>query len=144
MPDIRLTEEEIRYATLFESITGVTPIDVVIDNEYSRLIFVVQKNQAALAVGKGGSNVKILRNIVGKDVEIVESGEGPEELIKNSLYPAKVIMVKVTKSPSGSKVAITTVAPEDKGIAIGKNGRNIARAKILAKRYFDIEKIILV
>ncbi|MCI4446846.1 MAG: NusA-like transcription termination signal-binding factor [Pyrobaculum sp.] len=144
MPDIRLTEEEIRYATLFESITGVTPIDVVIDNEYSRLIFVVQKNQAALAVGKGGSNVKMLKNIVGKDVEIVESGESPEELIKNSLYPAKVIMVKVTKSPSGSKVAITTVAPEDKGIAIGKNGRNIARAKILAKRYFDIEKIILV
>ena len=144
MPDIRLTEEEIRYATLFESITGVTPIDVVIDNEYSRIIFVVQKNQAALAVGKGGSNVKMLRNIVGKDVEIVEAGESPEELIKNSLYPAKVIMVKVTKAPSGSKVAITTVAPEDKGIAIGKNGRNIARAKILAKRYFDIEKIILV
>jgi len=143
MPDIRLTEEEIRYATLFESITGVTPIDVVIDNEYSRLIFVVQKNQAALAVGKGGSNVKMLRNIVGKDVEIVETGESPEELIKNSLYPAKVIMVKVTKAPSGSKVAITTVAPEDKGIAIGKNGRNIARAKMLAKRYFDIEKIIL-
>jgi N utilization substance protein A len=143
MPDIRLTEEEIRYATLFESITGVTPIDVVIDNEYSRLIFVVQKNQAALAVGKGGSNVKILRNILGKDVEVVESGESPEELIKNSLYPARVIMVKVTKSPSGAKVAITTVAPEDKGIAIGKNGRNIARAKILAKRYFDIDKIIL-
>jgi N utilization substance protein A len=143
MPDIRLTEEEIRYATLFESITGVTPIDVVIDNEYSRLIFVVQKNQAALAVGKGGSNVKILRNILGKDVEVVESGESPEELIKNSLYPARVIMVKVTKSPSGAKVAITTVAPEDKGIAIGKNGRNIARAKILAKRYFDIDKIII-
>jgi N utilization substance protein A len=143
MPDIRLTEEEIRYATLFESITGVTPIDVVIDNEYSRLIFVVQKNQAALAVGKGGSNVKILRNIVGRDVEIVESGESPEELIKNSLYPARVIMVKVTKSPSGAKVAITTVAPEDKGIAIGKNGRNIARARILAKRYFDIDKIII-
>ena len=143
MPDIRLTEEEIRYATLFESITGVTPIDVVIDNEYSRIIFVVQKNQAALAVGKGGSNVKMLRNIVGKDVEIVEAGESPEELIKNSLYPAKVIMVKVTKAPSGSKVAVTTVAPEDKGIAIGKNGRNIARAKTLAKRYFDIEKIIL-
>jgi N utilization substance protein A len=143
MPDIRLTEEEIRYATLFEGITGVTPIDVVIDNEYSRLIFVVQKNQAALAVGKGGSNVKILRNILGKDVEVVESGESPEELIKNSLYPARVIMVKVTKSPSGAKVAITTVAPEDKGIAIGKNGRNIARAKILAKRYFDIDKIII-
>lgn len=143
MPEIRLTEEEIRYATLFESITGITPIDVVLDNEYSRIIFVVQKNQAALAVGRGGSNVKILKQILGKDVEIVEGGDTPEELIKNSLYPAKVIMVKVTKSPSGSKVAITTVAPEDKGIAIGKNGRNIARARILAKRYYDIDKIIL-
>ncbi|ABL87877.1 NusA family KH domain protein [Pyrobaculum islandicum DSM 4184] len=143
MPEIRLTEEEIRYATLFESITGITPIDVVLDNEYSRIIFVVQKNQAALAVGRGGSNVKMLKQILGKDVEIVEGGDTPEELIKNSLYPAKVIMVKVTKSPSGSKVAITTVAPEDKGIAIGKNGRNIARARILAKRYYDIDKIIL-
>lgn len=143
MPEIRLTEEEIRYATLFESITGITPIDVVLDNEYSRIIFVVQKNQAALAVGRGGSNVKMLKQILGKDVEIVEGGDTPEELIKNSLYPAKVIMVKITKSPSGSKVAITTVAPEDKGIAIGKNGRNIARARILAKRYYDIDKIIL-
>lgn len=143
MPEIRLTEEEIRYATLFESITGVTPMDVVIDNEYSRIIFVVQKNQAALAVGRGGSNVKMLKQIVGKDVEVIEGGETPEELIKNSLYPAKVIVVKVTKAPSGSKVAITTVAPEDKGLAIGKNGRNIARARLLAKRYFDIEKIIL-
>jgi N utilization substance protein A len=143
MPDIRLTEEEIRYATLFESITGVTPIDVVIDPEYSRIIYVVQKNQAAIAVGRGGSNVKMLKQIIGKDVEVVESGDSPEELIKNSLYPARVIMVKVTRAPSGAKVAITTVAPEDKGVAIGKNGRNIARAKLLAKRYYDIEKIIL-
>ncbi|MEZ0319789.1 MAG: NusA-like transcription termination signal-binding factor [Pyrobaculum sp.] len=143
MPDIRLTEEEIRYATLFESITGVTPVDVVIDNDYSRIIFIVQRSQAAIAVGKGGSNVKMLRQIVGKDVEIVEAGDTPEELIKNSLYPAKVIVVKITKAPSGSKVAITTVAPEDKGVAIGKNGRNIARARLLAKRYYDIEKIVL-
>ncbi|MEM0370084.1 MAG: NusA-like transcription termination signal-binding factor [Pyrobaculum sp.] len=143
MPDIRLTEEEIRYATLFESITGVTPIDVVIDHEYSRIILIVQKNHAALAVGKGGSNIRLLRQIVGRDVEVVEAGDTPEELIKNSLYPARVIMVKITKSPSGAKVAITTVPPEDKGIAIGKNGRNIARAKILAKRYYDIDRVIL-
>ncbi|MFN7105797.1 MAG: NusA-like transcription termination signal-binding factor [Pyrobaculum sp.] len=143
MPNIRLTEEEIRYATLFESITGVTPLDVVIDNEYSRIIFLVQKNQAAQAVGRSGANVKMLRQIVGKDVEIVETGDSPEEIIKNSLYPAKVLVVKITKAPSGARVAITTVSPEDKGVAIGKNGRNIARARLLARRYYDIEKIIL-
>ncbi|CCC82295.1 NusA-like transcription termination signal-binding factor [Thermoproteus tenax] len=143
MPDIRLTDEEIRYATLFESMTGVTPIDVVIDNSYNRIIFVVGKSQAALAVGKGGNNVRMLKQIIGKDVEVVEYADTPEELIKNSLYPAKVIAVKVTKSPSGNLVAITTVAPSDKGIAIGKNGRNIAKAKLLAKRYYDVDRVVL-
>ncbi|MEZ0247957.1 MAG: NusA-like transcription termination signal-binding factor [Thermoproteus sp.] len=143
MPDIRLTDEEIRYATLFESMTGVTPLDVVIDGDYNRIIFVVSRNQAALAVGKGGTNVRMLRQIIGKDVEVVEYAETPEELIKNSLYPARVIAVKVTKSPSGNLVAITTVVPEDKGIAIGKNGRNIAKAKLLAKRYYDVDRVVL-
>ncbi|MFB6490700.1 MAG: NusA-like transcription termination signal-binding factor [Thermoproteus sp. AZ2] len=143
MPDIRLTDEEIRYATLFESMTGVTPIDVVIDHEYNRIIFLVERNQAALAVGKGGNNVKMLKQIIGKDVEVVEYAETPEELIKNSLYPARVIAVKVTKSPTGNLVAITTVVPEDRGLAIGKNGRNIAKAKLLAKRYYDVDKVVL-
>ncbi len=143
MPDIRLTDEEIRYATLFESMTGVTPIDVVIDGDFNRIIFVVGKNQAALAVGKGGSNVRMLKQIIGRDVEVVEYADTPEELIKNSLYPARVIAVKVTKSPSGNLVAITTVVPEDKGIAIGKNGRNIAKAKLLAKRYYDVDRVVL-
>jgi N utilization substance protein A len=143
MPEIRLTEEEIRFATLFESVTGVTPLDVILDSEYSRVIYVVPKNQAAMAVGRGGSNVKLLRQVIGRDVEVVETGDTPEELIKNSLYPARVIMVKVVKAPSGTKTAIATVASEDKGIAIGRNGRNIARARLLAKRYYDIDKIVL-
>ncbi|KUO83931.1 MAG: NusA-like transcription termination signal-binding factor [Thermoproteus sp.] len=143
MPDIRLTDEEIRYATLFESMTGVTPLDVVVDGDYNRIIFVVSKNQAALAVGKGGNNVRMLRQIIGRDIEVVEYAETPEELIKNSLYPARVIAVKVTKSPSGNLVAITTVVPEDKSIAIGKNGRNIAKAKLLAKRYYDVDRVVL-
>ncbi|MCI4465411.1 MAG: NusA-like transcription termination signal-binding factor [Thermoproteus sp.] len=143
MPDIRLTDEEIRYATLFESMTGVTPLDVVIDGDYNRIIFVVGKSQAALAVGKGGNNVRMLRQIIGRDIEVVEYAETPEELIKNSLYPARVIAVKVTKSPSGNLVAITTVVPEDKSIAIGKNGRNIAKAKLLAKRYYDVDRVVL-
>ncbi|MBP1448984.1 MAG: NusA-like transcription termination signal-binding factor [Thermoproteus sp.] len=143
MPNIRLTDEEIRYATLFESMTGVTPLDVVIDTEYNRIIFLVERNQAALAVGRGGNNVRMLKQIIGRDIEVVEYADTPEELIKNSLYPARVIAVKVTKSPTGNLVAITTVAPEDKGLAIGKNGRNIAKAKLLARRYYDVDRVVL-
>ncbi len=142
MPNIRLTEEELRYAALFEKITGIVPLDTIIDPQYNRIIFVVDKGFAPLAVGRGGVNIKRLKELIGKDVEVVEKGDTPEELIRNCLYPARVLAVKITKLPSGY-VAIATVHPDDKAIAIGRQGRNINRAKLLAKRYFDIEKVIL-
>ncbi len=143
MPAIRLTDEELRYANLFSQITGITPLDTVIDQTYGRIIFVVNKGCAPFAVGKGGVNIKKLRDLLGKDVEVVEAGDTPEELIKNSLYPARVVSVKITKMPSGEKIAMAVVHSNDKAIAIGKYGRNINRAKLLAKRYFDIDRIVL-
>jgi len=143
MPSIRLTEEEIRYAALFEKITGITPRDTVIDTNYDRIIFIVDRNFAPLAVGKGGINIRKLKEISGKDIEVVEYGETPEELVRNSLYPAKVLSVKVTKLPNNGTVAIATVPSEDKAIAIGRQKRNLNRALILAKRYFDIDKVIV-
>jgi len=143
MPEIRLTEEELRYASLFESITGIVPLDTIIDPQYNRIIYVVDKNFAPLAVGKGGINAKRLKDLIGKDVEIVEKGDSPEEVIRNALYPAKVIAVKITKASQGRLIAIATVNPRDKAVAIGKNGRNINRARLLAKRYFDVDKVII-
>jgi N utilization substance protein A len=80
---------------------------------------------------------------MNKDVEVVEYGETPEELIKNSLYPARVISVRITKLPNNGSIAVANVNSEDKAIAIGKEGRNINRAKLLVKRYFDIDKVII-
>ncbi|MFB6470640.1 MAG: NusA-like transcription termination signal-binding factor [Vulcanisaeta sp. AZ3] len=143
MPSIRLTEEEIRYAALFQKITGITPRDTIIDNNYNRVIFIVDKSFAPLAVGKNGVNIRKLKELMNKDVEVVEYGETPEELIKNSLYPARVISVRITKLPNNGSIAVANVNSEDKAIAIGKEGRNINRAKLLVKRYFDIDKVII-
>ncbi|KUO91371.1 MAG: NusA-like transcription termination signal-binding factor [Thermocladium sp.] len=143
MPNIVITEEELRYAALFESITGITPRDTIIDDKYNRVIFIVDKNFAPLAVGKNGINIRRLREHLGKDAEVVEYGEAPEDFIRNALYPAKINSIKITKLPSDGKVAIVTVSEEEKAVAIGKNGKNINRAILLAKRYFDIESIKL-
>ncbi|HDD63711.1 MAG TPA: NusA-like transcription termination signal-binding factor, partial [Thermoprotei archaeon] len=42
------------------------------------------------------------------------------------------------------KVVIVTVPASEKGIAIGKDGKNISRARILAKRYFDVDWVTIV
>ncbi|MFP3156690.1 MAG: NusA-like transcription termination signal-binding factor [Caldivirga sp.] len=138
---IILTDEELRYAALFESITGITPRDAIYDPEFNRVIFIVDKNFAPLAVGKGGINVKKLKNLLGKDVEIVEYGDDPEELLKNALYPAKVLNVSINKLPNDGKIAVVRVKEEEKGIALGKYHKNLKRAILLAKRYFDIDNV---
>ncbi|MGC8570134.1 MAG: NusA-like transcription termination signal-binding factor [Caldivirga sp.] len=138
---IILTDDELRYAALFESVTGITPRDAIYDPEFNRIIFIVDKNFAPLAVGKGGINVKKLRNLLGKDVEIVEYGDDPEELLRNALYPAKVINISINKLPNDGKVAVIRVEEGEKGIALGKYHRNLKRAALLAKRYFDIDNV---
>lgn len=132
------------YISLFESFTGAIVKDCIIDDENDRIIFVVRAGDMGLAIGKGGVNVKRLKDILNKNIEIVEYADDPEILIKHSFAPARVKAVKITKSADGKKMAYVTIETEDKGIAIGKDGKNVVKARIIAKRYFDIEKVIVV
>ena len=143
MPNIRLSDEEMRYITLFESITGATAKDCIIDNEGNRIIFLIKQGEMGMAIGKNGVNIKRATKLIGKPVEVVEAADTPEELIKNALFPAKVHAVKITRDASGRLIANVAVDPKDKGLAIGKDGMKIQRARILAKRYFDIDAVII-
>jgi len=141
---IRLTDEELKYAQLFHMATGIEPVDVVVDESFNRIIFVVDRGMAPIAVGRNGTNIKLLKQYIkNMDIEVIERGDSPEELIQNSLYPARVLNVKVVKDSDGKLVAYVTVAPEDKAIAIGRGGKNINRARLLARRYFNIAKVVL-
>ena len=61
--------------------------------------------------------------------------------IKNALKPAFVKEVRVTERADGKKMAVVAVNPKDKGVAIGKNGKNAERLRFLAKRYFQIQNV---
>lgn len=139
-----MTDEELKYAQLFHMATGIEPLDVVIDEEFRRIIFVVDKGMAPLAVGRNGTNIKLLKQYIKSfDIEVIEKGDTPEELIQNSLYPARILNVKLARSSDGQIIAYVSVAPEDKAIAIGRSGKNINRARLLAKRYFNIARVVL-
>jgi len=132
-----------KYIAFFESITGVTVIDCILDREKNRLIFLVKKGYVGKAVGKNGINIKRLNKLTGKNIEVVEYSEKMDELIKNSLFPASVQSIRLSKNINGKKVVYVSVPSKEKGLAIGKEGRNISRAILILKRYFDIEHIIL-
>ena len=127
----------------FEQITGASAIDVIRDDEGDRIIVVVRPKQLGKAIGKGGVNVKAASDVFGRAVDIVEIADTAEEFVKSALAPARVEGVKIIEHRDGNKVASVTVNKEDRGIAIGREGRNVARARILVKRHFDLDNVVI-
>jgi N utilization substance protein A len=138
---IKITCDEMRYIALFESVSGASVKDCIINEGQGRAIFIVSQGQVGVAIGRGGRNIHTLERMTGKKHEIIEYSEDPQQFIKNALKPAAVREVRITERMDGKKMAVVTVNPKDKGVAIGKNGKNAERLRFLAKRYFDIQNV---
>jgi len=138
---IRLTSKEMSYIALFENMTGATARDCIVDDELNRIIFIVKEGDLGVAIGRNGKNIRLLERMTGKKHEIIEHSDRPDQFIRNALKPAKVNEVRITERPDGKSIAVVSVNPRDKGVAIGKNGRNAERIRFLAKRYFQIQNV---
>ena len=140
---IKLTTDQMRMMSLFQNVTGATARDCVEDEKQDRVIFVVNTGKMGLAIGKGGTHIKSLQNIVKRNVELVEFDEDPAKFLSNLLNSKLVSEVKINKRTDGSKQAIVMVDPRKKGIVVGREGRNAEKARLLAKRYFDITSVLI-
>lgn len=138
-----LSDAARQYIARFEDHTGATARDCVVedDDDTDRVILVVKPGDMARAIGPGGKLVQELEEQFGKRVLLVEDAETPEEFVANALAPA--VVNHVTISENDTTIAYVEVDSDDTGVAIGTDGRNIAAAKLLADRHFDIDDIQL-
>lgn len=130
--------------SLFQSVTSATARDCIVDEKMDRVIFVVNKGQMGLAIGKGGSTIKQLQNVVAKKIELVEYSDDPAEFIRNMLNADMVSDVRISDRMDGTKQAVVTVDQRKKGAVVGREGRNAEKARLLAKRYFQITNVQIV
>ena len=75
---------------------------------------------------------------------MVEYAETPEEFITNIFKPAEVVGTE--RSAENGPANVFVRLRSDLGIAIGKSGCNIEKARILCRRFFgfDIGEVLLV
>src|SRR3989337_1948330 len=142
---IKLTSDELGLMSLFQNVSGATARDCIIDGKMDRVIFVVNKDEMGLAIGKGGMSIKNLQDMVGKPVELVEYSDVPTELISNALNAKFISDIRITEKLDGDKMAVVVVSDQRrKGAVVGRDGRNAEKARLLAKRYFQISSIHIV
>jgi len=144
MTEIKLTSGELQLMSLFQSVTGATARDCVIDEKLDRVIFVVSKGEMGLAIGKNGATIKTLQGVVGKKIELVEYSNDLAEFVRNMLGTNLVLDVKINEKDDGTKVAVAVVDQKKKGVVVGREGRNAEKARLLAKRYFQISNVLIV
>ena len=143
MARVKLSMDDMALIAKFEQITGAAAIDVIRDDEGERIIIVVRPKQLGKAIGRGGVNVKAASDAFGRAVDVVEIADTPEAFVKSALAPARVEDVKIIEHRDGTKVVSVTVNSEDRGLAIGRDGRNVARARILVRRHFDLNNVVI-
>jgi|TARA_B100000315_G_scaffold34819_1_gene29527 N utilization substance protein A len=140
---IKLTTDQMRLISLFQNVTKTTARDCLDDEKRDRLIFVVNEGKMGLAIGKGGSNIKSLQNILKRNVELVEHFDDPIKFLKNILNPKLVNEIKLDTKSDGSSQATVIVDHNKKGLVVGREGRNAEKARLFAKRYFGISNVLI-
>ena len=143
MPEIKLSSEQLSLMSMFQTMTGATAKDCVVDEKLNRLIFIVQKGQMGLAIGKEGISVKKIERAVRRPVEVVECADDIEGLIRNALG-RHVQEVRVAERLDGTTGIVVVVDPRKKGAVLGMGGRHAEKTRILAKRYFDVGNVQII
>jgi N utilization substance protein A len=134
--DIKLTQQELRYISVVEPMTG-TPINDCIERD-NRVTFIVGKGNLGKAVGKQARNIKKLENLLKKEVRFVEYDDDVKQFIVNLFKPFKLEKVMVDDDTNRISVIVDA---HDKGKAIGKGGKNITILREIAQRHHGIDEL---
>ncbi|HJJ36796.1 MAG TPA: NusA-like transcription termination signal-binding factor [Methanocorpusculum sp.] len=129
--------KERRYIEELRIITKSTALDCVIDDKFERIIYIIKQGNMGLAIGRNGDNIRKLSGILGKRIEMVEYDEDALTFITNMFKPAQLSAVSLTPA----RIDVQTGDKDNLALAIGRNGATIEKAKILVKRFFNIDEI---
>ena len=91
--EIVLTDDTLRYIALFQQLTHTNAVDCM--DTPDKLVFVVEKGQGNIAVGKKGEHVIKLKEITGKNIQVVEYSDDPAQFVMNVFHvykPQKVVI----------------------------------------------------
>ena len=137
----RITAEEMRYISIIQDLTGALVLRCLQDDA-NRLVCVVKKGDAGKVIGRRGQTIKLLRDLLKKNIDVVEYSEDIREMVRNLFPNVKIDRIDVLER-GDSTLVILRVPEDDKGRAIGRGGRVINRARLVLREIFGVENVLV-
>lgn len=127
--------QDMRYLNLFGKITRISTRFCFKYNEI--ITFCVPKSMVSRAVGKSGTNVKNMSQILRKKIKIIAAPSGIEDskrFIENIVSPVTFKDLEITKNE-----IILTAGSQSKAALIGRNKRRLLEMQKIVKDFFGKE-----
>jgi N utilization substance protein A len=135
----KLSNDEMKCISLFESVTGAVVKDCVVSEEMNAIAFIVKEGEMGRAIGKGGATIERARHMFGnKALYVVENAEDAKDFVVNLLRPVPISNLNIQEK-NNEKTAIVSVDSRDRGAAIGKGGERIKMNRMLLMRHFNMD-----
>ena len=138
----RIDLEELRYMSLLQDLTGAMVYRAIVDSDGNRIFYLVDKGDMGKAIGKDGRVAKTLSKILNKEVEIIEYAQDLETMVRNLFPGVTILRVDVVDKKDG-KVVYVKVRDDEKGKAIGRDGRMVKRARAVLNKLFNVDKVVI-
>jgi len=129
--------KERRYIEELRILTKATALDCIIDERFERIIYIIQKGDMGLAIGKKGENIRRMQNVLGKRIEMVEYADEQNAFIANIFRPVEISTIEM--DPLTGTLIVSIQKRSDLGTAIGKKGANIEKARLLMRKFWNAE-----
>ncbi|PCN50653.1 hypothetical protein B6U99_03280 [Candidatus Geothermarchaeota archaeon ex4572_27] len=159
--EIRLTADELMLMSVFQTFTGIRPMNCVLEGD--NIFFIVDSEDipklvaefrhlpsVSRALRSKSAEAAILRECtrelsraLKKNVYIVKYSSDPKEFLRNFFMLRPDETVEIVNRSGGRRYAIVRVQPKRKGVVIGRGGFRAKVARELAKQYFELETVLI-
>jgi len=96
---------------------------------------VVEKGDIGLMIGKGGMNIKKIKEALRKSVKVIEYNDDPTRFVQSLIHPVRVEEISL----EDKVVSIKGGDRKINGLLFGRDGKNIKLINKTVKRFFDVE-----
>lgn len=128
-----------RYLNLFEKITRIRTKYCFFYN--NTVVFLVEPQFVARAVGENGRNVKKIAEILGRKIKIIPIPVGDKDIA--SFVAAIVDPIQFNNLEVTETDVIISAGRQSKAALIGRNKTRLAEIQEIIKQYFNKELKII-